>query len=177
MSYRIYSFAQRPDLRDADMKISDRVWPEFMGWDSVIRKYWDDLEHTFPEYQLVLLKDDEAIGIANSIPFYRDMPFQELPEEGWDWVVVKGLKDKEEGTKPNTVSGLQVAIDTKYQDQGRGLSPLVVREMLSIARENGYEHMVIPVRPTLKSTYPLIPISEYIEWKTDYHLIRGLEFM
>ena len=93
------------------------------------------------------------------------MPFEELPEEGWDWVLLKGLKDKAEGIEPNTLSGLQVAVDTKHQD--KGISPIIVREMLAVARNNGLEQLAIPIRPTLKSSYPLIPISEYIEWKRE----------
>ena len=165
MSYQIYSLKERPDLREAFNVIGDRVWPQFMGWDAVLREHWVDLDNTFPEYQLILCEDEEAIGLANSIPFYWDKPFEELPEEGWDWVVVKGLKDKEKGITPNTLSGLQVAVDTKHQ--GKGVSPVIVREMMSIARKNGIKYMAIPIRPTLKSTYPLIPISEYIEWKRE----------
>ena len=165
MSYQILTIKERPDLRDAHIKIGDRVWPEFLGHDYVLRKHWDDLDRSFPEYQLILLEDNIAVGIANSIPFYYDKPFEELPEEGWDWVLVKGLKDKDEGIKPNTLSGLQVAIDTEYQ--GKGISPVIVRELLSIARRKGCAHVVIPIRPTLKSTYPLIPISKYIEWKRE----------
>jgi len=165
MSYKVCTFEERPDLHNTHMKIGDRVWPEFMGWDAVIREHWDDLDRIFPEYQFVLLEDNEAVGIANSIPFHLDMPLEELPEEGWDWVVVKGLKDKAADIKPNTLSGLQVAVDTEYQ--GRGISPVIVREMLSIARQKGYKYMAIPVRPTLKSMYPLIPFANYIRWKTE----------
>ena len=163
MSYQIHSLQERPDLHKAFDIIGDRVWPQFMGWDIVLRQHWDKLYKTFPEYQLVLCENDEAIGLANSIPFFRDMPLEELPEEGWDWVLVKGLKDSEKGLKPNTLSGLQVAIDRQYQ--GKGISPLMVLAMCSLAREKGCRHLAIPVRPTRKSDYPETPISEYIGWK------------
>jgi len=165
MSYQMFTLKERPDFREVFDVIGDRVWPQFMGWDPVLREHWDDLDNIFPEYQLILCEDNEAVGLANSIPFHWDMPFEELPEEGWDWVVVKGLKDKEKGTKPNTLCGLQVAVDTKYQ--GKGISPVIVLEMLNTARDSGIGHVAIPIRPTLKSIYPLIPISEYIEWKRE----------
>ena len=163
MSYQLYSLKERPDLRGAFVTIGDSVWPDFMGWDAVLRKHWDDLDNIFPEYQFVLCDGDGAIGLANSIPWRRDMPLEELPEEGWDWVVKKGIKDKEDGIMPNTLSGLQVAIAKEHQ--GKGLSPVMVREMIAAARKNGLEKLAIPVRPTVKSKYPLIPISRYIQWK------------
>ena len=162
MAYQVFTLKERPDLAKAFDVIGDRVWPQFMGWDAVLRRYWDDLYRQFPKYQLILCDGDEAIGLANSIPFHCDVPFEELPEEGWDWGLVKGLKDKKKGLKPNTLSGLQVAVDTGYQ--GKGISPMIVREMLSIARKKGLEHVAIPIRPTLKSRYPRTPIAEYIKW-------------
>ena len=30
--------------------------------------------------------------------------------------------------------------------------------------QGGYDAMVVPVRPTLKSEHPLVPMSEYIGW-------------
>lgn len=38
--------------------------------------------------------------------------------------------------------------------------------MKDIAKQNGLDYMVAPVRPSLKHKYPLIPMENYLEWKT-----------
>ena len=39
--------------------------------------------------------------------------------------------------------------------------------MRSLAAERGVRSLVAPVRPTLKSSYPLTPFEEYVGWKRD----------
>jgi hypothetical protein len=37
--------------------------------------------------------------------------------------------------------------------------------MKSLARESGFTCLIAPVRPSLKSRYPLIPFARYVTWK------------
>ena len=97
MSYQLYSLKERPDLRGAFVTIGDSVWPDFMGWDAVLRKHWDDLDNIFPEYQFVLCDGDGAIGLANSIPWRRDMPLEELLKKAGTGWSKKELKTKKTG--------------------------------------------------------------------------------
>lgn len=100
---------------------------------------------------------------GNAIPFYWDGQEDHLPS-GWDGVLEQGMMDVQGGPSANALSALAVVIHPEYR--GQGLSRLMVAEMKKIAKRNGIHHMVAPVRPSLKSTYPLIPIEEYINWKT-----------
>ena len=52
---------------------------------------------------------NEIIGIANSIPFYRDKAIDDLPDTGWDWVLEKGIEDFKKSINPNVLCGLQIA--------------------------------------------------------------------
>ena len=45
-------------------------------------------------------------------------------------------------------------------------------EMRRIALEHGFSDLVAPVRPTLKTRYPLTPIERYVGWTT----AEGLPF-
>jgi hypothetical protein len=36
--------------------------------------------------------------------------------------------------------------------------------MAGIAKDAGFEHLIAPVRPSLKDRYPLIPIERYVTW-------------
>ena len=39
--------------------------------------------------------------------------------------------------------------------------------MKRVAETHGIEHIALPVRPTLKHEYPLVPMEEYIRWIND----------
>jgi len=108
---------------------------------------------------------NEIIGIANSIPFYRDKAIDDLPDTGWDWVLEKGIEDFKKSINPNVLCGLQIAVKKDFQ--GKGLSAIIVKELIRIAKQNNLSFLVIPVRPSVKSKYPLSSIDEYITWKRE----------
>jgi|SRR6056297_398810 len=152
-------------------EISLPLWPEFMLHDPVTNKYWSKLFEYFSDDQFTLKSEGEYIGIANCIPIYWNKPFEELPEEGWDWVFKKGIADKKKGITPNILNGLQIAVNKDHQ--GKGISSIIIKEMINLAREKGFDHVTIPVRPSLKSLYPLTSIDSYIKWKRDDNLPYG----
>jgi hypothetical protein len=49
--------------------------------------------------------------------------------------------------------------------QGRGASRLALQGMVEIARRNGLEALIAPVRPNWKDRYPLTPIERYASWQ------------
>ena len=71
-------------------KVTLKLWPEFMFHDPVANLNWRKLFDLFSEFQFSLISNDEIIGVANSLPYFWEKPFVELPEEGWDWVFQKG---------------------------------------------------------------------------------------
>ncbi|MCK9331005.1 MAG: GNAT family N-acetyltransferase [Candidatus Cloacimonetes bacterium] len=144
-------------------EITDKLWEEFMFNDPVSNKYWGELYNLFPEYQFSLKVKDKIIGVANCLPYFWDRPFEQLPEKGWDWVFEKGVNDRLNNVKANTLNGLQIAVNLEFQ--GQGISSLILKEMIILARDNGYKYVTIPVRPSMKSIYPLITIDNYINWK------------
>lgn len=59
--------------------------------------------------------------------------------------------------RPNALSALAAVVSPEYQ--GRGLSTEILRSMRFLARDHGLDSFVAPVRPTLKSAYPLAPFE------------------
>ena len=161
-----YSFISNlPDQQHKQYEITKPLWPEFMMHDPIANKYWLSLFELFPEFQISLIINDEIIGIANSIPFHWDKTVNELPDEGWDWVLKTGIEDHKNSIKPNALTGLQIAVKNDFQ--GKGFSSIIVNELIRIARINNFSFLTIPVRPSLKSKYPLTSIDEYITWKRE----------
>jgi len=72
--------------------------------------------------------------------------------------------------EPTLVSAIQVLVDRTRH--GGGLSAVMLGEMRRIAQAAGFRDLVAPVRPTLKSRYPLTPSDVYASWTTS----EGLPF-
>jgi hypothetical protein len=163
MAYKILTMEERPDLKPHIHRLNPAVWPEFMLHDAVSSRYWRQLFKTFAGFQIALCDEhDNVVGAGSSIPVAWDGSESGLPA-GWDAALEGGFRDGEEGREATVLCGLSVSIARTHQ--GQGLSGIIIREMKSLAGGGGYTGLIAPVRPTLKSTYPLIPMENYIEWK------------
>src|SRR5699024_11768504 len=94
---------------------------------------------------------------------YADGDKASVPE-GWNKVFENGILDFQNNIQPNSLSALSIVIHPEFR--GKGLSERMVNEMKSLAIKSKFKNMVAPFRPSLKSLYPLIPIEEYIKWKS-----------
>jgi hypothetical protein len=140
-----------------------KIWPEFMQHDEIVNRHWPMLYADFMHFQYAVLAGDEIVGIGNSVPLNWQEPFTELPDSGLDWAMGKANTDFKSGAKANLLVGIEILINEKYQ--GRGMSFRMLEIMKGIAKTNGIAHVALPLRPTLKSRYPLIPIADYVGWR------------
>ncbi len=170
MSYRAFSIKERPDLLKSHEKVTEDVYPRFMRHDPIMNDNWGDLFENFPEYQITFLQEKEIVGIADSVPYFWDRPLDSLPDEEWDWALVKGLEDRKTNTNPNILWGLQIAVNRNHRN--KGISAGIIRELVNLARQKGFRHLTLPVRPTQKSDYLTVSMEEYIKWAND----SGLPF-
>ncbi len=170
--FTVVSMAERPDLIDAADAAINPLWPEFMLNDPVADRFWVRLWHDFPAYQFVLLEPatQAIMAIGNSLPLVWTSDPLNLPGLGWDWALAQGFADRAAGRAPTTQCALSITITREYQ--GSGLSAAAVAAMKAIGRAHGLDSLIAPVRPNMKSRYPLIPIERYIRWKND----EGLPF-
>ena len=165
MKYKLVTTIERKDLIEKGDNIVVQVWPEFILHDAVANEYFFQLYEVFPEFQYWLLDGEEIVGIGNSIPILWKDKLNELPEEGWDWALEKGFRDKEKDRIPNILCAMSITINPKYQ--GKGVSKEMIKSMVQIGKKSNLESLIIPVRPTLKKDYPLVDMKRYINWKRD----------
>lgn len=170
--FKIISPDDLADYRNQAGDIGDASWPEFMMNDPIANENWHELFDRFKEYQFALFDTEinRMAAMGNSLPLHWDLPLEDLPEGGWDWVFLQAIEDHKAGVKPNLQSAIQIAIHPDYQ--GQGLSKSMVQAMRGIAKSRGFENLVAPVRPNQKSQYPLARIDDYIQWTND----EGLPF-
>jgi hypothetical protein len=162
-AYQLYTYRQRPDLVEAAGALIPTVWPEFMLHDPVADRFWDRLSEDFSDFQFVLCNGEDAIvAVGNSIPVVWDGTPEGLPYSGWDAVLEGGFSNLEQGCSPTALSALSASV--AVQTQGQGVSYQVIEGMHFIAAQHGLASLVAPVRPRLKSIYPLIAIERYVAW-------------
>ncbi|MDR0218294.1 MAG: transferase [Enterobacteriaceae bacterium] len=166
----IQSAKERKDLREESYHLVGVSWPEFIDHDEVIDKHWDTLyEPDFSHFQkYAILKQgqkERLIGSLNAIPFpWESTALDQLPDEGWDAILCKGAEAK--GKIPaNMLSALSVTVDAEFR--GKNIPALLIESVKQTAREASLQGMVVPVRPSLKSHYPLQNFVEYCGWKNE----------
>ncbi|MEU4810218.1 hypothetical protein AB0H20_13565 [Nocardia fluminea] len=145
MPLTISVLADRPDLYDAFTEMPDS-WPEFMRHDPIGNLYYAMLDR-FADYILVCQDEaGEVVGRAYSVPFRLDDA--ELPDDGWDGAIRRGLHTSVTGAKPDTVSAIEIVIEPRRQ--GGGLSAEILVGLRDNAARLGFAELVAPVRPNGK---------------------------
>jgi hypothetical protein len=162
---RIVTLEQRPDLAAAVPGVLASRWPTFMlngqpGHDVDMFA----LLAAVPQHQVLLLDvDDTVLGVGLSVPLAWDRTVDGLPG-GWDGAVSAAARLLDAGQSANAVSALSITL--KPQAGGRGLAARMVGAMKAAAAGVGIEALIAPVRPVLKSQYPLAPMAQYLTWRT-----------
>ena len=164
MNYKVANFKERPDLYDLQEDICGKAFPVFLYYSDIAAKYWEKMIAYYKEYQLLLLEEDQIMAVINCMPMNLDIADEALPHEAFNWGIEKGIKDIEAGKEINAAMGVQIVIPEEYQ--GKGISSIAAEELKNMCLKMGIKRLIIPIRPTLKSKYPLNDIDNYIKWKT-----------
>lgn len=160
--FTTYTHIQRPEL-ESRLSTFGQVWPEFIFHDEVARTYIHHTDSAFAHLNLYLCDEhDDLVAAGYGVALTWNGSLDTLPV-GWDAALEQAVHDHETHCSPTTFCALAAMV--KPSEHGRGLSKYVVRAMKSAARQAKLEHMIAPVRPTLKSQYPLTPIERYLTWK------------
>lgn len=165
MPYTFFTLEQRSELEAEMPRLHSESWPEFVVNDSVAIRYWGSLFATFARFQYVLCDESgAALAAGHAIPLAWDGTERGLPA-GWDAALAQGFHDAEQGLTPTALCGLSIVIAPGVQ--GQGLSEAMARYMKELAARHELNDVIIPLRPSLKERYPLIPLERYIEWKRE----------
>ena len=172
MDYRVVTGRERNDIEQLQRPVIEAAWPEFMNHDVYINRYWVTIYRSFPEYQFALIEEnsDRVLAVGNALPLVRIDKSGNLPDGGLDWALEHCYHNLDSEKNFDTLCAFQIVVVRELL--GKGLSYDAVKEMMRIGRDNGLKKLIAPVRPSLKSKFPLIPMQEYIAWKNE----EGLPF-
>ncbi|MFI6828782.1 MULTISPECIES: hypothetical protein [unclassified Kribbella] len=160
--YELIPVAQAPQYDEEAAERFAEEWPEFIFHDVEVRKYIDRRQEYFPEWEFYLVSDDERL-IAGcwGVPLAWDGTVEDLPG-GFTDSLVRSVLGYEEGVVPNTFVLMAAAV--RSDEQGRGHAGRVITSVRDRAVAGGLRQVIAPVRPTLKSSYPLTPIETFMTW-------------
>ncbi len=154
-----FTLSEKLAVRDEMLLLNDKVWPEFMlHWEC---KEWFHLFSTFSSFQVVLMEEEELIAFGHTIPFYWEGSIEHIPDN-LNALIGMAAEARKNSMKPNVLLALAVCVSPDHN--GRGLSSEVLKLMKEIGGKHEISTLIVPVRPTLKAKYPLIPISDYSKW-------------
>lgn len=160
--YTIHTHAQRPELIE---QLSIDQWPEFMLHSKVAIEHYPYMYEHYTDFQFYLCNEEDiVVGDGVCIPIKWDGTLEDLPD-GWDAALIAGVNGHKTGQKPTTLCALAATVSSKYV--GQGISTEIIGAMKKIAAQHDLKNLLAPVRPSLKSLYPLTPIENYVRWKRD----------
>ena len=157
----ITTYAERPEyVRDA-FAMPDS-WPDFMRHDEVAAALLSQVIETFPHLNALATVDGVQVARGMAVPFaLNTQPRKgELPAAGWDRVLVWAFRDLANGTEPDTVSALEIAVHPAHL--GTRLSQRMLAAMREAADAAGFAELVAPVRPNEKHRHAELPMVDYV---------------
>ena len=152
------------DRRDLEEQARDAfrvVWPEFIFHDPVSAAHIGRVETYFPQYDVLLLDEGQVVAGGWGVPMRWDGTASALPD-GYDGALVSAVTGHDNGVPPDTLCIMAAAVRTDRQ--GGGLAGKTLTALRERATAAGLQRVIAPVRPALKSRYPLTPMEHFARW-------------
>jgi GNAT superfamily N-acetyltransferase len=156
--------AGRHDLDEQARAAFREVWPEFIFHDPVSAAHIGRVEQYFPDYDVLLLDEGQVVAGSWGVPMRWDGTAGDLPD-GYDGALVRAVTGHEAAVPPDTLCIMAAAV--KAGHQRGGLAGRVLTALRERAAATGLERVIAPVRPALKSRYPLTPMATFAGWARD----------
>lgn len=153
---------ERPDL-DNQVRGAFRVrWPEFIFHDPVSNAHLERIGRYFSSWDLWILEEDRVVAGGWGVPLRWDGTVADLPD-GYDGALIRSVEGHEAGDQPDTLCVMAAAVAV---DAGRkGLAGQALTALRDRAGAAGLGRVICPVRPTLKSSYPLVSMERFARWR------------
>jgi hypothetical protein len=163
--YAVKTRADSPDLRKAAMAIEQAAWSAlgFLNFTRAHFAFYQELLEAHSDCQLVMVDEETGypVAVGNCVPLACD--FNNLPPEGWDWIVETAANDR---ARPRNALGA-LAISVPGIHRSKGLARRMIEEFRRLAEAKGLDGVIAPVRPSAKHQHPFIGIDDYISWTDD----------
>jgi GNAT superfamily N-acetyltransferase len=157
----VVTTADRHDLDEQARDALRAVWPEFIFHDPVSAEHIGRVETYFPQYDVLLLHDGQVVAGGWGVPIRWDGTVSDLPD-GYDGALVSAVTGQENSVPADTLCIMAAAV--RADRQGGGLAGKTLAVLRDRATATGLRRVIAPVRPALKSRYPLAPMENFARW-------------
>jgi hypothetical protein len=157
----IVTTADRHDLDEQARDAFRAVWPEFIFHDPVSSAHIGRVETYFPQYDVLLLDEGRVVAGGWGVPIRWDGTVGTLPD-GYDGALVSAVSGHENSVPTDTLCIMAAAV--RADRQGSGLAGKALTALRERAAAAGLRRVVAPVRPALKSRYPLTAMDKFARW-------------
>ncbi|HET7016272.1 MAG TPA: hypothetical protein VFI65_20285 [Streptosporangiaceae bacterium] len=158
----VVTSGQRHDLDEEARSALRSTWPEFIFHDPVSAQYLDRVEDYFPYYDVMLLDQGHVVAGAWAVPLCWNGQTGSLPDRGYDGALISSVTGHENGEPADTLCIMAAAV--RADRQGTGLAGQALTALRERASGTGLRHVIAPVRPALKSRYPITPMDSFAHW-------------
>ena len=160
-SFEIVTTAERADLHEQFESAFKSSWPEFIFHDPISNQFVGATQERFSRYDVTVIDNSRVVAGGWAITLRWDQTPEDLPS-GYDDALVRAFSPVDSSAH-NTLSVMAAAVHPEHRSQG--LSSLVLTELRRRAHADGLPFVIAPVRPTLKSRYPLTPMADFAQWR------------
>jgi GNAT superfamily N-acetyltransferase len=164
--YELIPVATAPELDEEAGRRFVEEWPEFIFHDDGVTPYRERRITYFRDWEFYLVSTDDRRLIAGcwGVPIAWNGTVADLPG-GFTESLARSVTSYEAGVEPNTFVLMAAAV--RNDEQGQGHAGRVITAVRERAIAAGLPQVIAPVRPTLKSKYPLTDIAEFMTWTRD----------
>ncbi|WP_432942552.1 GNAT family N-acetyltransferase [Kribbella sp. CA-253562] len=157
--------AEAPELNDEASRVFAEGWPEFIFHDALAKQYAERRDQYFPHWNFYLVSEDASPERLQAgcwgVPIAWDGSVSDLPG-GYTDAMARAVTSYEAGVEPNTFVLMAAAV--RPNQQGRGVAAELITAVRDRAVAHGLPQVIAPLRPTLKTRYPLTDIATYLTW-------------
>jgi GNAT superfamily N-acetyltransferase len=161
MRYTSEGIAQRPRPDEQMDALFSDGFPAFITADQEVKKYIGHVRDLFTDLQLVLLDEEEIVAAAWGVPIAWNGNVVDLPG-GYTDALRRAVEEHGSGLRPDTF--VIMAAQVHPGRRGQGIAAAALSALRDLAEERGWARVIAPVRPTLKSRYPLTSIDRFATW-------------
>lgn len=159
--YQLYTLPEFPDYEERAKHLASQ-WADFIYHEVDSVDYYPTMVQAYKHLHFFLCDEhDEVVVHGQAMGLCWDGTSENLPL-GWSDAIRCCAEDYLMKRPPNTLCGVSVTVAPQHT--GKGLGRKAIEEMKQLGQDAGFEYMIAPVRPSQKSSYPLIKMENYVTW-------------
>jgi hypothetical protein len=137
------------------------AFPPFITADAAAGSYIDWVRKWFPEFNIMLVRDDVPVATGWGVPIGWNGLIADLPS-GYTDTTRRAVELHEAAGHADTFVICGGIVDRSASR--RGIATELISALCDLSGAASLPRVIAPVRPTLKPSYPLIPIETFASW-------------